>query len=220
MDFTPFIITFKLAGLTAVILLVICIPLAYLFAFKKWPGKVIFESLFMMPIVLPPTVLGFYFISYLGKRSAVGAFLYEHFKIELAFTFEGILLGTVLFCLPFMFSPILNGFRQIPRSIIESTLLLKKSRWQSLTKVYLPYIKRNLVSAVVLTMAHTIGAFGIVLMIGGKMAETKVAAVAVFDEMNKPNHGDADQYALILLGISFAFILLLNILTKKSNQIA
>jgi molybdate transport system permease protein len=220
MDYTPFLITFKLAFLTAIILLLICLPLAYLFAFKKWKGKVILESLLMLPIVLPPTVLGFYFLTFFGKNSAFGGFLYSNLNIELAFTFPGILLGTLIFCTPFMISPIIAGFREIPKNIIEATLILKKSRWSALIKVYIPYIKRALLSAILLTFAHTVGAFGIVLMIGGKIQGTKVASVAIYDEMNKPDHGYANTYALALLLISFILILLLNIIVKKKKSIA
>lgn len=220
MDYTPFLITFKLAFLTTSILLVIGIPLAYLIAMKKWKGKVIVESILMLPIVLPPTVLGFYFLTFLGKNSALGGFLYDNFNVELAFTFQGILLGSIIFCLPFMLAPLIAGFRDIPKNTIESISMLKKSQWSALTKVYIPYIKGSFWSAILLTFAHTIGEFGIVLMIGGKMESTKVASVAIYDEMNKTNYDQAHTYAIILLALSFVLILGLNLISKNRQRIA
>jgi molybdate transport system permease protein len=119
-----------------------------------------------------------------------------------------------------MLTPIIAGFRDIPKNIIESTKVLKKSRMSALTKVYLPYIKQSLWSAILMTFAHTIGAFGVVLMIGGKMEGTNVAAVAIYDEMNRPDHGSANTFALILLLLSFILILLLNLIAKKRSTIA
>jgi molybdate transport system permease protein len=220
MDFTPFLITFKLAFLTAIILLLICLPLAYMIAMKRWKGKVIVESLLMLPIVLPPTVLGFYFIVFFGKKSSIGSFLYNNFNVELAFTFQGILLGSLLFCLPFMITPIINGFREIPANIIESAKMLRKSQWQILSKVYIPYVKRSIWTALLLTFAHAIGEFGVVLMIGGKMEGTKVASVAIYDEMNRSNYDMAHIYAIILLAVSFVFILTLNMISRKRKTIA
>ncbi|UKN00584.1 molybdate ABC transporter permease subunit [Paracrocinitomix mangrovi] len=220
LDFTPFYITFKLALFTVLILLIIGIPLAYFISMKKWKGKVLVESILMLPIVLPPTVLGFYFLTFLGKNSAFGGFLYRNFNIELAFTFNGILLGSVIFCLPFMLNPIIAGFRGIPANTIESVKMLRKSAWKALFKVYIPYVKRSIWTAILLTFAHTIGEFGVVLMIGGKMEETRVASVAIYDEMNRTNFDAANQYALILLGISFVLIVVLNLVSKNKHNIA
>src|SRR5690606_4977293 len=136
-----------------------------------------------------------------------------YFNIELAFTFTGILMGSVIFCLPFMITPIISGFRDIPKNTIESALMLKKSFWSILTRVYLPYIRRSLWTAVLLTFAHTIGEFGIVLMIGGKLESTRVASVAIYDEMNRANFDSAHAYALVLLIISFLLILVLNLIS-------
>ena len=218
MDFTPFYVTFKLATLTTLILFVIGVPLGYFMAFSKWKGKVLLESVLMLPIVLPPTVLGFYFLQFLGPSSGFGGFFESTFGFSLAFTFPGILLGSLIFCTPFMLTPIINGFRGIPKNMIESTYLLKKSRKSALWYVYLPYIKKNLLNGILLTFAHTIGEFGLVLMIGGKMADTNVASVAIYDEMNAMNYDKVHVYAVILLGISFILILSLLLFTRKSNQ--
>lgn len=218
MDFTPFLVTFKLAVLTTLILFVIAIPISYFLAFSKWRGKIILESLLMLPIILPPTVLGFYYLSYLGPESAVGSFFEDNFGLSFAFSFEGILIGSIIYCTPFMMNPLINGFRSLPQNIVESTYLLKKSKFNALWNVLLPNIKRSIWSAILLTFAHTIGEFGLVLMIGGKMEETNVASVAIYDEMNALNYDVANNYALILLAISFVLIVVLNIITRNNRS--
>ena len=218
MDFSPFFITFKLAILTTIILLVLSIPVAYYLAFSKWKGKVFLESLLMLPIVLPPTVLGFYFLIYLGPNSNIGELVQSVFGVSLAFSFQGILLGSVLFCTPFMLYPIINGFKSIPKNLIESTVLLNKSKLNALRYVLLPLIKRHILNGVLLTFAHTIGEFGLVLMIGGKMKDTNVASVAIYNEMNALNYDTVHGYAFVLLLISFVLILSLNILTRRHKN--
>lgn len=218
-SFLPFYITFKLAFFTTLILFIIGVPLSYFLAFSKIKGKIFIESILLLPIVLPPTVLGYYFIVLLGPESRVGQILEAVFGIQLAFTFEGILLGSLIFCTPFMLTPIINGFKSIPKNIIESTMILNKSRFNALWFVYLPMIKKNLLNATLLTFAHTIGEFGLVLMIGGKLNDTKVAAVAIYDEMNAMNYEAVDLYAFILLIISFILILIINLLSRKKNTI-
>lgn len=218
MDFTPFYITFKLACLTTGVLLLVGIPIAYFLAFSKWRGKVFLESIILLPIVLPPTVLGFYFLVFLGPNSTIGRFLESYLGVSLAFSFPGILLGSIIFCTPFMLTPIINGFRAIPKNLIETTKLLNKSRLNALWFVYLPIIHKNFLNGILLTFAHTIGEFGLVLMIGGKMKETNVASVAIYDEMNAMNYETVHTYAIILLIISFILIFILNLLTRKSKQ--
>lgn len=218
MDYSPLFVTFKLACLTTGILFIVGIPLGYFLAFSKWRGKVVLESIMLLPIVLPPTVLGFYFLFFLGPKSTVGQYLESEIGVSLAFSFTGILLGSIIFCTPFMLSPIINGFRNIPKNLIESTRLLNKSRLNALWFVYLPLIRNAILNGVLLTFAHTIGEFGLVLMIGGKMKETNVASVAIYDEMNTMNYDAVHNYAITLLVVSFVLIFCLNLLTRKTNQ--
>lgn len=218
MDYSPFFVTFKLACLTTGILFVIGIPIAYFLAFSKWKGKVFLESLMLLPIVLPPTVLGFYFLFFLGPKSTIGHFLESKIGVSLAFSFTGILVGSLIFCTPFMLSPIINGFRNIPKNLIESTRLLNKSRINALWFVYLPIIRNGILNGILLTFAHTIGEFGLVLMIGGKMEDTHVASVAIYDEMNAMNYDTVHTYAIVLLIVSFVLIFCLNLLTRKINR--
>lgn len=217
MDYTPFLITFKLAVFTTVLLLIIAIPVAYVLAFKKFRGKIIIESIIMMPIILPPTVLGFYYLNYLGPKSAIGDFFARYFDFSFAFSFSGILIGSIIYCMPFMITPIISGLRNIPRNTIESTYLLKKTRFNALFFVFIPIIKRSFWNAIILTFAHTIGEFGLILMIGGKMESTNVASVAIYDEMNAMNYEGAHMYSIILLLLSFVLIFCLNYLTRKKG---
>lgn len=218
MDFTPFYVTFKLACFTTLILFIIGIPIAYFLAFSRWKGKMFLESIILLPIVLPPTVLGFYFLIFLGPNSTIGQFIESTFGITLAFSFSGILFGSIIFCTPFMLTPIINGFRGIPKNLIESTKLLNKSRINALWYVYIPIIRKAILNGILLTFAHTIGEFGLVLMIGGKMKDTNVASVAIYDEMNAMNYETVHTYAIILLIISFILIFFLNLITRKSNR--
>jgi molybdate transport system permease protein len=214
MDYTPFIVTFKLAMFTTLILLIIGLPLAYFLSFSRFKGKILLESLLMLPIVLPPTVLGFYFLVYLGPNSTVGHFFETTFGLSFAFTFEGILLGSIIYCAPFMISPLITGFREIPSSIIESGKLLNKSKFDFAKKVLIPTIKNSILNASLLTFAHTIGQFGLILMIGGKLAETNTVSVAIYDEMNSMQFDAAHWYSLSLLIISFVLIITINIIAK------
>jgi molybdate transport system permease protein len=217
MDYAPFIVTGKLALFTTMILLVIAIPISHFLAFSKWKGKVILESILLLPIILPPTVLGFYYLSFLGPDTGIGSFFEKYLNFSFAFSFEGILFGSIIYCLPFMVSPITSGLREIPKNMVESVQVLGKSKMNALWKVYLPTIKTALWSGVILTFAHTIGEFGLVLMIGGKMEQTNVASVAIYDEMNSLNYDVANNYALILLLVSFTLILVLNIFIRKKR---
>jgi len=218
MEYTPFYLTFKLAICTTTLLFIVVLPLAYILAHSKWKIKYLFESAFMLPIILPPTVLGYYFISMLGPRTKIGAFFHDTLGFDLAFTFQGILIGSMIYCLPFMLNPLITGFRSVPRNLIESAQLMGKSKLNILWKVQLPQIKSFIWSALLLTFAHTIGEFGVVLMIGGNLPETKVASVAIYDEMNQFNFENANLYALILLGFSFVFIILLTLVMRKNKS--
>lgn len=218
MDYQPFEITLKLALWTTATLLIIGIPIAYAISYSKWKVRYVFESVFMLPIILPPTVLGYYYISMLGPNSAVGSFLYDNFNINLTFTFQGILVGSIIYCLPFMISPLVNGFRSVPKNLIESAKVIGKSKWSILWNVLLPYIKSSVWNGLLLTFAHTIGEFGVVLMIGGNLPETRVASIAIYDEMNKLDFANANSYAIILLAISFGLIFLLTLVSRKTRS--
>ncbi len=217
--FTTLLLTFKLAFITTFVLLLIGIPVAYFLAFSRFRFKPFIETVVSMPLVLPPTVLGFYFLVFLGTESVIGKFL-EHFGIKLVFTFEGLVVGSVLYSLPFMVHPLQSGFQSVPKSLIEASYTLGKSKLETLFKVLLPNVKPSILTGIVLTFAHTIGEFGVVLMIGGSIpGETRVASIAIYEEVEALNYDKAGDYAFILLVITFLILLIVYTVNKKFLKI-
>jgi molybdate transport system permease protein len=209
-------LTFKLAAVTTIILLLIGIPLASFLVFSKMRFKSIIETIVSMPLVLPPSVLGFYLLLAFSPASALGEFLTSH-GIRLAFSFEGLVIGSVLFSLPFMVHPIQSALAQVPVSIFEAAYTLGKSKIETMARVILPSIRHGLISGIVLAFAHTVGEFGVILMIGGNIPdETRVASIAIYDEVESLNYAMAHQYALTLFVVTFAILLLVYTLNKKS----
>ena len=211
-------LTFKLAAITTAILLFIAIPLASFIVFSKIRFKSVIETIVSMPLVLPPSVLGFYLLIAFSPSSAIGTFLGDH-GIHLAFSFEGLVVGSVLFSLPFMVHPIQAALSQVPHSIFEAAYTLGKSKIQTMFHVILPTIRHGLISGMVLAFAHTVGEFGVILMIGGNIpGETRVASIAIYDEVETLNYAVAHQYALTLFVVTFAILLLVYTLNKKSFE--
>jgi len=209
-------LTFELAGITTLILLFIGIPLAYYLSQTKSKFKPIIEALVSMPLVLPPSVLGFYLLLAFSPQNAFGEWLDRVFDVKLVFSFEGLVLASIIFSLPFMVHPIQSGFSSLSSSLSEASYTLGKSRTATLLHVLLPNIKPSLLSASVITFAHTVGEFGVVLMIGGNIAgETKVASIAIYDEVEALNYGVANQYALTLFIITFSILLLVYAVNKN-----
>lgn len=214
--FSTMALTFKLAAITTVILLIIAIPLASFLVFSKMRFKSIIETIVSMPLVLPPSVLGFYLLLAFSPASAIGEYLTSH-GIRLAFSFEGLVIGSVLFSLPFMVHPIQSALASVPRSIFEASYTLGKSKPETMLRVILPTIRHGLISGIVLAFAHTVGEFGVILMIGGNIPdETRVASIAIYDEVESLNYAMAHQYALTLFAVTFAILLLVYTLNKKS----
>ena len=210
------ILTFKLASVTTVILFLIGVPLAALLAFGTMRFKSVLETVVSMPLVLPPSVLGFYLLLAFSPASAIGEYLTQH-GIRLAFSFEGLIVGSVLFSLPFMVHPVQSALAQVPSSIFEASYTLGKSKIETMIRVILPSIRHGLISGAVLAFAHTVGEFGVILMIGGNIpGETRVASIAIYDEVESLNYAMAHQYALTLFAVTFAILLLVYTLNKKS----
>jgi molybdate transport system permease protein len=215
---TTMTLTFELAAVTTVILLLIGIPLAAFLAFSKTRFKSVAETIVSMPLVLPPSVLGFYLLLAFSPASFIGEFLTSH-GIRLAFSFEGLVIGSVLFSLPFMVHPIQSALSQVPRSIFEASYTLGKSKIETMVRVILPTIRHGLISGIVLAFAHTVGEFGVILMIGGNIPdETRVASIAIYDEVESLNYAMAHQYALTLFVVTFAILLIVYTLNKKSLE--
>ncbi|WP_435623822.1 molybdate ABC transporter permease subunit [Flagellimonas sp.] len=217
MIWDPLLLTLKLALVTTLLLLVISIPLASWLAHTKSKLKPVLETLVSMPLVLPPTVLGFYFLVAFSPGNAFGNWLNEWFGIKLVFSFSGLVLASILYSLPFMVHPIQSGLSSIPPSFKEASYLMGKSKWETLTKVLLPNIKPALLTGIVLAFAHTIGEFGVVLMIGGNIPEvTKVASIAIYDEVEALNYGAANFYSVILFVTTFVILLSVYLINGKS----
>jgi len=219
MDWAPILITLELALLTTLILLLVSIPLAYWMANTKSKFKPLVETIVSLPLVLPPTVIGFYLLIAFSPESSLGGFLNNYLGIQLVFSFTGLVVGSVIYSLPFMVQPLYNGFNSLPPSLSEASFVLGKSKFQTLTKVLLPNIKNSVLSGIVLTFAHTIGEFGVVLMIGGNIPnETKVISIEIYDQVESLNYDSAHWYSGSLLIITFLILLFVYIRKNKLVQ--
>ena len=213
-------LTFELAGVTTLILLFIGIPLGYFLSQTKSKLKPVIETLVSMPLVLPPSVLGFYLLLAFSPKNSFGSWLEETFDLRLVFSFEGLIIASVIFSLPFMVHPIQSGFSSLSKSLKEASFILGKSRLETLLYVLLPNIKPSLLTGIVISFAHTVGEFGVVLMIGGNIAgETKLASIAIYDEVEALNYDLANQYAFTLFIISFVILLFVYMIIKKMLKI-
>lgn len=216
----PLWLTLKLALSTTLILFVVAIPLATWFSGRKTALKVIIESGVTLPLVLPPTVIGFYLLLAFSPANAFGKWLEQWADIRLVFSFTGLLIASVIYSLPFMVHPIRSGLSSLPPSLKEASYSLGKTKWQTLLKVLLPNIKSSLLTGLVLTFAHTIGEFGVVLMIGGNIpGSTRTASIAIYDEVQAFNYHHANVYAGILLVLSFVILLILYSFNGKTREV-
>ena len=212
-------LTFKLAASTTGILVLIGLPFAWWLAYTRVRVRPFIEALVSMPMVLPPSVIGYYILVAYSPRNWFGEWLGRVFDVRLAFTFEGVLIASVIFSLPFMVQPLHNGLRALPNSLREASYTLGKSKWTTFFRVLLPNIKPSLITAVALTFAHSIGEFGIVLMVGGNMpGETRVASIAIYDEVQALNFKAANSYALILFLISLVLLTTIYSVNKKHDS--
>ncbi len=201
-------LTFELSALVTATLIVIGLPLAYILAYSKSRFKPVFEALISMPLVLPPTVLGFYLLIALGPGSSIGKFLNSTIGVQLVFTFTGLWFASVIYSLPFMIHPLQSGFQKLPLELKEASYSLGKSRFITFIRVLLPNMKPAILTGIVLSFAHTIGEFGVVLMIGGNIpGQTKLASIAIYDAVESLNYATASQYAFVLFTITFIILL-------------
>jgi molybdate transport system permease protein len=181
--------------------------------------KPIIEAIVSLPLVLPPTVLGFYLLIAFSPESAIGSFLNDVFGLKLAFSFSGLVIGSIIYSLPFMIQPLQAGFAGLPSTLSEASFVLGKSKYQTITKVLIPNIKKSILTGIVLTFAHTVGEFGVVLMIGGNIPnQTKVVSIAIYDEVESLNYSTAHVYSGILLAVTFAILLLVYINNNRPNK--
>ncbi|MDD7323391.1 MAG: molybdate ABC transporter permease subunit [Campylobacter sp.] len=219
MDFSPFYLSFKLAFISTVILFIFCVPLAYFLSRVNFKGKSVIEAIISLPLVLPPSVLGFYILVFLSPYSAIGSFFEEHFGIRLVFNFTGLVIASCIYSLPFMFAPLLGAFNSLPKNIIEASYTLGKGRITTMLKIALPNIKPSLLNAIIISFAHTLGEFGVVLIIGGSLSrETKVASIAIYEATEMLDFTTAHIYSGIMLAISFFVLFCVYFLTKKMKK--
>ncbi|NOS78448.1 MAG: molybdate ABC transporter permease subunit [Nitrospira sp.] len=209
-------VTFKLASLTAAALLVIGLPIAYWLAYSTWRWKFVVESIVALPLVLPPTVLGFYILVAIGPHSPIGRFYADLVGHPLPFTFEGLLLASILYSLPFAVQPFATAFEQVDRKLIEASWTLGLSKVRTFFKLILPLSTAGLITGAVLSFAHTLGEFGVVLMVGGNIeGVTRTVSIDIYDEVQALNYAGAAKTAAFLLMISYLVLLLVYAMNRK-----
>jgi molybdate transport system permease protein len=215
-DFTAIWLTLKLASATTLILALIGLPLAYWLAMSSWRGKFLVESVVALPLVLPPTVLGFYVLMATGPNSAFGS-LYERVTGSLLpFSFPGILLGSILYNLPFAVRPFMAAFAGMNRRLIEASWCLGESRWRTFWRVTMPLCWPGVLTGLVLTFAHTVGEFGVVLMVGGNIpGVTRTISISIYDDVQALNYASAGQTALGLVIFSLVVLCLAHVLGRR-----
>src|ERR1700733_7242451 len=208
MDLTPIWLTLKLAAITTLLLLVIGLPVAWWLSKGRSVVKVILEAIITMPLVLPPSVLGFYLLLAFSPRHGAGKWLHDTFNLQFVFSFQGLILASVIYSMPFMIGPIKSALQQLPLSLSQASYTLGKTERQTFIKVLLPNVRSSVLTAVILTFAHTLGEFGVVLMIGGNIpGVTRVASIAVYDSVENMDYSAANAYSLILFSISFIMVI-------------
>jgi molybdate transport system permease protein len=207
MDWQALLLSLELAAATLLVLLPLGLALGRWLAYGRFRGKALVEALVVLPLVLPPTVLGYYLMVSLGGASPVGRWLAESFDVRLTFNFAGLLVASVIFNIPFMVQPVQRAFEAIPRDLAEAAAVSGLSFWQTLARVELPLAWPGIVSAVVLTFVHTLGEFGVVLMVGGSIpGETKTIAISIYDRVQAFDLHSADRMALLLLLLSLTAV--------------
>ncbi|MDR3025076.1 molybdate ABC transporter permease subunit [Chryseobacterium sp.] len=213
------LLTGKLALVTTTILVIIGIPVAYWITYSRFKLKFIVEALICMPMVLPPTVMGYYLLVAFSPDNAFGQFLEQYFDVRLAFSFNGIVIASIIANLPFMIQPLQNGFSSLSDELRQASYTMGKSKIVTLIKVLLPNIKTSVITGIALTFAHCIGEFGIVIMVGGNIPkETRIASVAIYDQVQALNFEAANRYAFVLFILSFLTLVLIYSINRKVNM--
>jgi len=219
-DLMPFILTLKLAAITVIVLFAVSMPLVCWLFYSKSFLSFIMRALIHLPLVLPPVVIGFYLMLFFSPSFFAGACLIHWFNLQINFTFLGLVIGSVLFNIPFMVNPILGGLDGLPHSLCEASYLAGKGKGATFFRILLPSVRPSVLTGCILTIAHTIGEFGMVLMIGGKIpGVTKVASIALYDEVESLNFTHAHVYSILLVGISCILIFTLFIVNKRFSRV-
>jgi molybdate transport system permease protein len=217
MDLEAIWLSLKLAALTTAILLFAGVPLAYWLAVTHWRLKFILESLVVLPLILPPTVLGFYILIALGPLSPIGRAYQAITGKSLAFSFEGLLLASILYSLPFAVRPFTAAFAAVDRRLLEVSWCLGESRLRTFFRVTVPLSWAGILTGAILSFAHTLGEFGVVLMVGGNIpGVTRTVSISIYDEVQAVNYGNAAMTSLVLLGSSFLALSVTALINRKA----
>jgi molybdate transport system permease protein len=207
MDWQAFWLTIRLAVLVAVVLVVLGMPVAYWITFSRWQWKFLAEALVALPIVLPPTVLGFYVLLALGPRSPLGRWWQLLTGHSLAFTFEGLVIGSIIYSLPFAVQPFAASFSAVDPKLLAASATLGASRWRTFFRIIVPLSVPGVVTGVALSFAHTLGEFGVVLMVGGNIpGVTRTVSIDIYDQVQQLNYASANQTALVLVVMAMAIL--------------
>lgn len=216
MDWQAFWLTIRLALVVTVLLVIIGLPLAYWIAFSRWRWKFIVEAIVALPIVLPPTVLGFYVLIALGQRSPLGRWWESITGHTLAFTFEGLVIGSVLYSMPFAIQPFASSLSSVDANLIAASAVLGASKLRTFWRVMLPLSISGLLTGIALTFAHTMGEFGVVLMVGGNIpGVTRTLSINIYDQVQDLNYAAANTTALVLIVIAFVLLSLVYSLNRR-----
>jgi molybdate transport system permease protein len=209
-------LSFKLAGCVSAVLMVVGMPVAYGLAYSNWRGKFLLESIVALPLVLPPTVLGFYALVAMGPRGPLGKLWIAVFGHGLAFTFGGLVLASVLYSFPFAVQPLIASFEGVDQKLLDASAVLGSGKWRTFWKVILPLSLPGVITAVVLSFAHTLGEFGVVLMVGGNLAGvTRTVSIDIYDHVQSLEYAEANRLALVLLLISFVVLSLVYAVNRR-----
>lgn len=220
MDWQAFWLTIRLASVVTGILVVVGFPLAYWIAFSRWRWKFVIEAVVALPIVLPPTVLGFYVLVALGQRSPLGRWWQGITGHTMAFTFEGLVIGSVLYSLPFAVQPLASSLSSIDRRLLDASAVLGVSKLSTFFRVLLPLSISGLITGIALSFAHTMGEFGVVLMVGGNIpGVTRTLSIAIYDQVQDLNYSAANTTAVVLVVIAFVLLSLVYSLHRNFRSV-
>ena len=219
MDFVALWLTLRLALETTAILLAMALPLAWWVASGRGVARALVQAVVALPLVLPPTVLGFYLLIALGPTTVPGRLLVKLLGHPLAFSFTGLLVGSVIYSLPFAVQPLVAGFAGVEREYMEAAAGLGASPWRVFWTVILPLSRRSLLTSAVLTFTHTVGEFGVVLMLGGNIpGATQTLSISIYDRVQEFDYAAANRTALLLLGVSLTALALIYLLPAVKNR--
>ena len=219
MDWSAIALSLRLASATTLILLVVGLPLAGWLALSQRRGRWVVDALVALPLVLPPTVLGFYVLVALGPRSPIGRAYQALTGSTIVFTFEGLLVASVLYSLPFAVQPFTAAFAAVDRTLIETAWCLGASRARTFARIVIPLARPGIVAGIVLSFAHTVGEFGVVLMVGGNLpGTTRTVSISIYDDVQALDYARAARTALLLLVFSFTVLAMTYRVQRRSGR--